>query len=247
MIQDPPDVGRLAEVAGPSSVLKFSLWSGIRDQHRLSGLRDSGLLVFKILSLGINFLFWGVCFSLHYFFLFFSLSSFLFEMVERLQPSDDTVHCYSPFGRGRGVMWAHFQSSGSIGRDVGASPVLPARDKKQGSSHDPSGLPVRQISQGGPSHSMPIGEGDTLRQFSNMIYQLGSQIGESIATKLLSGGVIGNVDQSNTHSGNQVTQPDASVGALSEGAQFDVIGKSDREPVIFRGDSIDKYTVNGLS
>lgn len=140
-------------------------------------------------------------------------------------------------------MGVHSQSSGPVGRDVGASPVLPAGDRDSGSSQDPAGSPMGQMSWGGPHHSTPSGENDTLHQLSDMIYQLGSQIGESIAAKLMSGGALGDVDRSSATSHNQTTQPCGNVNTLSENTHINVIVKSDREPVIFRGDNTDKYTV----
>lgn len=164
-------------------------------------------------------------------------------MASRFQLSDESDHSHFSFGRGRGVMGVHLQSSGSVGRDIGASPVLPARDRDSGSSRDPSGSPMGQMLQGEPLHSTPSGESDTLHQFSDMIYRLGSQIGESIAATLMSGGTIGNVDQSSAPSHSQAAQPCSNVNTFSENARINVIVKSDREPVIFRGDNTNKYTV----
>src|SRR4029434_5035922 len=87
-----------------------------------------------------------------------------------------------------------------------------------------------------------------------MISLLGSQIGESITASLVSNGVIGGVVQGNTpmrHAGDtqsslhntQNTQPSGSASTLSENTQVNVVVKSDKEPVIFRGDKTDKYTV----
>ena len=63
-----------------------------------------------------------------------------------------------------------------------------------------------QWSQDGPRHSAPSGESDTLHQFSDMILQLGSQIGGSIVAKLMSSGAIGNVSQISAPPHNQATQ-----------------------------------------
>lgn len=76
-----------------------------------------------------------------------------------------------------------------------------------------------------------------------MKYQLGSQIGESIAAKLISSSAIGNVDQSSAPSHYQASQPCSNVNAPSENTHFNDIVKSDRESVIFRGDNTDKHTV----
>lgn len=94
-------------------------------------------------------------------------------------------------------MGVHLQSSGLVGRDVGASPVLPARNRGLGSVQDLAESPMVQRLQGGPPHSTPSGENDTLHQLSDMITQLGSQIGESIAASLISSGAIANSNQTN--------------------------------------------------
>ena len=47
-------------------------------------------------------------------------------MTFTFSPSDMSDYDHSPFGRGEVVIGVHFQSSGSVGRDVGVSTVLPA-------------------------------------------------------------------------------------------------------------------------
>ena len=147
------------------------------------------------------------------------------------------------FGRGRGVVGVHSQLRGAVGGDVGASPVLPVGDRGLGSGQDRARSPMEQMSQGGPRHSTPSGETDTLHQLSDMIFQLGSQIGESIAARLMSSGAIGNIDQNATPSPNQTTRPSSDVVMPSDNRHINVIVKSEREPVVFRGDSSDKCTV----
>src|SRR4029434_4807744 len=41
----------------------------------------------------------------------------------------------------------------------------------------------------------------------------------------------------------QSTQPSGSASTLSENTQVNVVVRSDKEPVIFRGDNTDKYSV----
>ena len=128
-------------------------------------------------------------------------------MASTYQPSDDLDLSHFSFGRARGVMGVDFQSSGFVGREVRTSPVLLARDMDSGSSQGLDGSPRMQRSQDGPRHSTPSGESDKLHQFSDMILQLGSQIGGSIVAKLMSSGAIGNVSQISASSHNQATQP----------------------------------------
>ena len=61
--------------------------------------------------------------------MFFSLLSKAGIMASRYQLSDESGGdgLYS-IGRGRGVMGVRFESSGSVGRDMGASPVLPVSE-----------------------------------------------------------------------------------------------------------------------
>lgn len=134
-----------------------------------------------------------------------------------------------------------FQQSRAVGRDLGASPVLPAVNRPQGLVQDPAELPIGQMSFEGPLHSTPSASSD-LHQLSDMICRLGSQIGESIATKLLSSGVIGTNETNN--SANQRQDNSCFNTAANESQRFNVIVKSEKEPVMFRGDNSDKYTVN---
>lgn len=164
-------------------------------------------------------------------------------MASKFPPNDDTGYSHFSFGRGRGVMGVHLQSNGFVGRDVGASPVLSARDRGLGSSQDPVESPMGRRLQGGPHHSTPSGEDGTLHQLSDMIIQLGSQIGESIAASLVSSVAIANVNQTSASTHMQATQPSGNASTLSDNSHINVIVKSDREPVIFRGDNTDKYTV----
>lgn len=59
----------------------------------------------------------------------------------------------------------------------------------------------------------------------------------------MSSGAVGDVDQNNAHSHNQTSHSGGNRNTPSENTQFSVIVKSDREPVIFRGDGTYKYTV----
>ena len=161
-------------------------------------------------------------------------------------PGDESVLSHFSFGRGRGVREINVLPSRSVGRDVGASPVLTARDRDLGSSQDLGGSPMGQGPQGGPHHSTPSGESATLHLFGDMIYQLGLQIGESIVASLLSSGAIGGAYHGSAHLHNaeyQDTQHTGNMNASNDNSHVKVVLKSDKEPVIFRGDKTDKYTV----
>ncbi|XP_054602953.1 uncharacterized protein [Nothobranchius furzeri] len=162
-------------------------------------------------------------------------------MAKRFEPSGKTVNSHPSFGRGRGVMGLTFQPGCAVGFDLGASPILPASSSKpQGLARDPDETPTGQMLFGGQSHSTPV-VGNDLHQISDMIYQLGSQIGESIANKLLSSGVAGGKEACGTcQKQDSANVEDASV---SDGQRFNVIVKSETSPAVFKGDNSDKYTV----
>lgn len=170
------------------------------------------------------------------------------KMASKFEPSDESY--VSPFalGRSRSIIGAHLQYRGSVGMDVGASSVLPARGRGLGLELDLVEMPMGQMSQDGLHHSTPSGESSTLHQLTDMITRLGSQPGESIAATLVSNGALSRVSHSDTpshHVGdtqcsvhNPNTQPSS-----SENTPINVIVKADKEPVIFRGDNTDKYRV----
>lgn len=101
--------------------------------------------------------------------------------------------------------------------------------------------PIGQTSFWGPVRSTPS-VGNDLHQLSDMICQLSSQIGESIASKLLSSGVIG-ANDTNSITCQKQDNSCVNITSANESPRFNVIVKSEKEPVIFRGDNTDKYTV----
>ena len=178
-------------------------------------------------------------------------------MASKLKPDDVSDIGQFSFGRGRGMIGGLIggclKSRESVGIDVGASPVLPAGNRDLRLEQDSTESP-RQMSRDMPHYSTPFDENATLHQLTDMISLLGSQIGESITASLVSNGVIGGVVQGNTpmrHAGDtqsslhntQNTQPSGSASTLSENTQVNVVVRSDKEPVIFRGDNTDKYSV----
>lgn len=149
-----------------------------------------------------------------------------------------------PLGRGMGAVSGHPHVGRVAGMDMGASPVLPAGNRDSGLGTYLVGSPLEQRSQGGPHHSTPSGGDVTLHQLSDMIAQLGSQIGESIAAKLTSSGATGGVGLTNTERTDDT--PHSSHNATDTqggGTPVNVVVRTDKEPIIFRGDGTDKYTV----
>lgn len=69
-------------------------------------------------------------------------------MASKFQLSDICENVLSSVGRGRGAARAHLLSHGSVGRDEGASPVLPGRVGAFGSDLDPDESPVGQFLRG---------------------------------------------------------------------------------------------------
>lgn len=124
-------------------------------------------------------------------------------------------------GRGRGLLGVEEHAVGNP-RMLHFSPQL---------SETPANKPV------GPTTSTPNNASDNVtQQLWDLIGEIGSQIGDSIATRLLA-------SQSPVTPFNPVSpsEPPSTGRALSRAS---LIVKSDvREPPMFRGDATDKYTV----
>lgn len=155
-----------------------------------------------------------------------------------------------PLGRGMGGM-SKLSHMGHVEMNVGATPVSPAGNRDSGLGTYLMGSPIEQRSQGGPHYSTPSGGDATLHQLSDMIVQLGSQIGESIAATLASSGAMGGVGLTNTKHSDDTHSPhgshtksDDAANTHGEGTPISVVVHTDKEPVIFRGDGTDKFTVS---
>lgn len=145
------------------------------------------------------------------------------------------------YGRGRGVSYDRTKlTSGYRSQSVGASPSFSASVRSAGVEQNPVSSPLGRYVQGETHTSTPSVNSDTLQQLSDMIGQIGFQIGDSIASRILANRAIGigSGDVDGTSSDDRTSQ-------LHEHSfpQVNVQVKSDREPPIFRGDDTDKYNV----
>ncbi|XP_026228893.1 uncharacterized protein LOC113170836 [Anabas testudineus] len=138
--------------------------------------------------------------------------------------------------KGRGLLLSDIIEN----RDVGHSKSVPDGNKDSGLSHSPTCTPVRGFRRGSVYTSTPDSDADAIHHLTDMVGQLGAQIGESIVAKLLSAGVM------NT-SGDNLTTPTAQTTYRDTVRQdlphVTVHVKSDRELPTFRGENTDKYSV----
>lgn len=154
---------------------------------------------------------------------------------------------------GRGVMglWRRSVSApagrGLDSEEVGFSPLVADSGRGTGLGCNLGGSPVGQLMEGEPLTSTPSSiDAAAISHLTDMVGQLGAQIGESIVAKLMSAGAV------NINSGHQnTTSPNASATHTSTDShtttrtdpQVTVHVKSDKEPDFFRGASSDKYSV----
>ncbi|XP_063055553.1 uncharacterized protein LOC134449508 [Engraulis encrasicolus] len=175
-------------------------------------------------------------------------------MAEGADHSDEPNIFNTPvlqMGRGGMGLWQR-SVSGAVGhgldrKEVGFSPLVADSGRGTGLSCDLGGSPVGQSMEGEHLTSTPNSvDTAAISHLTDMVGQLGAQIGESIVAKLLSAGAV------NLNSGVQsTTSPNTSVThtstdshtATQTDSQVTVHVKSDKEPEFFRGAASDKYPV----
>lgn len=87
-----------------------------------------------------------------------------------------------------------------------------------------------------PQVSTPIRDSDAVHSFTDMVEQIGAQIGESIVTKLLSAGVV-------NLTGDSKTQTEQCNSTARDVPHVTVHVKPNKELQIFRGDGTDRCSV----
>ena len=119
----------------------------------------------------------------------------------------------------------------SVNRDVGFTRFM---------ADNQDGTPVTWGTKTGPHASTPVSDANAIHQLSDMMGQLGAQIGESIVAKLMSAGVVNTsgAPQAAPAAGN--TQCDTNS---LQAPHVTVHVKSDKGLQTFRGDNTDKYSV----
>lgn len=127
-----------------------------------------------------------------------------------------------------------------VGGGVGRSQFMADSGRGTGLGQSPGCTPVGRFMGEGPHTSTPSSDSDAIHQLTDMVGQLGVQIGESIVAKLMASGVI--------HTGSDPQNASAGLTAHSENTRHEVPHvtvhvKSDKEPRTFRGDGSDKCSI----
>lgn len=125
-------------------------------------------------------------------------------------------------------------------RDVGHSKLTPDGYEDTGLGQSPGCTPPSGFMRGVRHTSTPGSDVDAINHITDMVGQLGAQIGESIVAKLMSAGVV------NMDSGHGSTSPtqnrDCDVNR-HDLPHVTVHVKSDKGLQTFRGDNTDKHSV----
>lgn len=138
--------------------------------------------------------------------------------------------------KGRGVWFGDIADSGVVGHSM----FMSDRCADTGLGQSPSCTPVSGIMKEGPQTSTPSSDIDAIHHLTDMVGQLGAQIGESIVAKLMSAGVVNMNSNLQATSPVQNTQCDDKSHSISH---VTVHVKSDNTLQEFRGDNTDKYSV----
>lgn len=138
--------------------------------------------------------------------------------------------------KGRGVWFSNIADS----RAVGHSKFTPDGCAESGLGLSPGCTPVGGIMREGPLTSTPRSDVDDVRHLTDMVGQLGAQIGESIVAKLMSAGVVNMNSDHQTIPATQNTPCDVNRHDLPH---VTVHVRPDKVLQTFRGDNTDKYPV----
>ncbi|KAL7839962.1 hypothetical protein SRHO_G00266200 [Serrasalmus rhombeus] len=147
------------------------------------------------------------------------------RMASNFFDSSDSDKLHFAVGRGRGFMSVP-TTPRYTERYLGASSVLAANNNDSG------------LGQSGPCHSTPFADVNAVQQLSEMIGQMGVQIGDAIVEKLASQGSV------NFHTNESAVQKDRLCSSSGSGTPcVNVSISPNREPIVFRGDDSDKCSV----
>lgn len=149
--------------------------------------------------------------------------------------------------RGRGVhlngLNANTLTSGYGSEGAGGLQEHVGDVRNRGRSVSPGWSPSEQFLRENAQTSTPVSDSIAMQHLTDMIGQLGEQIGNSIAARLFSSGLT---DRTNAHD-TPLTDKPATVltpgPTQQDTTQVVVHVKTEREPVTFRGNSSDKYSV----
>lgn len=173
-------------------------------------------------------------------------------MAEKFPSDYDATSPFVP--RGRGVLLSGMNNGGmtrnkSFCGGVGNLQFTPISnlqcdsERGTGRGHTTTNPTTRQSLGDGPFVSTPRADNPdhALQQLTDMMRRLGTQIGDSIMVRLTETGVV------NANCNSQVSRETGSDNVSQNMPQVTVHVKTDREPVTFKGDSSDKYSVFGLN
>lgn len=138
--------------------------------------------------------------------------------------------------KGRGVWFSDIADS----RGVGHSKSIFDDCTDTGLGQSPGCTPVSGFRRDGPHTSTPSSDVDAIHHLTDMVGQLGTQIGESIVAKLMSAGVM---NMPSDHHSTSFTQTTHSDVTKHDPPHVTVHVKSNKELQTFRGDTTDKYSV----
>lgn len=139
--------------------------------------------------------------------------------------------------KGRGLAMGDF-----LNTSVGHSETLPNDCVDTGIGQSPGCTPISRVVGVDPQTSTPHAQSDAdaINHLTEMVGQLGTQIGDSIVARLMSAGVVNMNSHSQTTSPTQATHRDVSRHDIPH---VTVHVKSDKDLQIFRGDHTDKFSV----
>lgn len=138
--------------------------------------------------------------------------------------------------KGRGARLSYIADS----RDLGHSKLQSEGYGNVGFSNSPGFMSSSGFTRENIHTSTPSSNNDAILHLTEMVGQLGAQIGESIVAKLMSSGVM---NTTSTHPITPTAQTVNSEATRHDQPRVTVHVKSDRELPTFRGDNNDKYSV----
>ncbi len=163
-------------------------------------------------------------------------------MAEKFPSDYDATSPFVP--RGRGVLLTGVNNGDTARNESfcgGIGHIQPMCDSERviGRGHSSRNLTMGQFLGDGPFVSTPRADNTdhALQQLTDMMGRLGAQIGDSIMARLAETGVV------NANCNSQNGKDTGSDSVKQNVPQVTVHVKADREPMIFKGDGSDKYSV----
>lgn len=167
------------------------------------------------------------------------------KMAERTTSGSNGTKVFS-IGRGRYTQLCDMDgvtlSSGFGSGCAGGPPTHADTVRSRGRSLSPGWSPSDQFLRGGTQVSTPDTDSTAMQHLTDMVGQLGERIGDSIVARLMSTGLTERNACSTPMTDKTVTDLTHS-SAQQNTTPMIVHVKTERDPVVFRGNSSDKYSV----